>query len=111
MVKLYISGPVSGTEDYEKRFEAAEKRIEKAGYEALNPINVTGFLPSGTRRESYMEACIAMLCMCDGIYMLKGWEDSPGANREYGFALGRDMPAFFAGKALPDPPKMPETEE
>lgn len=32
-----------------------------------------------------------MLGMCGSIYMLKGWEKSCGANREYGYALAKDM--------------------
>lgn len=32
-----------------------------------------------------------MLSMCDSIYMLKGWEKSTGANREYGYAFASDI--------------------
>lgn len=31
-----------------------------------------------------------LLDMCDAIYMLKDWQKSCGANREYGYALGMD---------------------
>lgn len=32
-----------------------------------------------------------MLDMCQQIYMLKGWEKSLGANREFGYALAKGM--------------------
>ena len=38
-----------------------------------------------------MKMCFCMLDMCDSIYMIKGWEKSFGANREYGYALAKDM--------------------
>ncbi|MBO5208498.1 MAG: DUF4406 domain-containing protein [Lachnospiraceae bacterium] len=31
-----------------------------------------------------------MLDMCDAIYMLDGWQQSCGANRECGYALAKD---------------------
>ena len=37
-----------------------------------------------------MKFDIFLLNMCDAIYMLKGWEKSRGANREYGYALASD---------------------
>ena len=39
--------------------------------------------------------CFCMLDMCDSIYMIKGWEKSCGANREYGYALAKDMMIMY----------------
>lgn len=38
-----------------------------------------------------MAMAMMMLSMCDSIYMLKGWEESTRANREYGYALATDI--------------------
>nr|DAN88725.1 MAG TPA: protein of unknown function (DUF4406) [Caudoviricetes sp.] len=38
-----------------------------------------------------MQMSMMMLSMCSHIYMLKGWEKSTGANREYGYALATDI--------------------
>ena len=38
-----------------------------------------------------MKMSFELLSMCDTIYMLKGWEESKGANREYGFAVARGI--------------------
>lgn len=45
----------------------------------------------GAEYKEYMDMSMMMLSMCDGIYMLKGWEKSTGANREFGYALASDM--------------------
>lgn len=44
-----------------------------------------------TSYEEYMQMSMMMLSMCSHIYMLKGWEKSTGANREYGYALATDI--------------------
>ena len=86
---IYISGPMAGIEGYEKNFKAAEEKMKEAGHEVVNPaeIDVTGM-----SREEILKKDIRLLWECDGIYMLKGWQQSRGANREYGFALGCGMP-------------------
>lgn len=47
-------------------------------------------MPSDATYEEYMAMCFPMIDMCDAIFMLDGWRDSRGANREYGYALGKD---------------------
>ena len=37
-----------------------------------------------------MKVSLVLLDMCDAIYLLEGWQDSRGANREYGYALAKD---------------------
>lgn len=34
------------------------------------------------------------LDICDAIYMLDGWENSKGANQEYGFAKGKGIEIY-----------------
>lgn len=89
--RVYISGAISGTEDYLERFETAEKKLIEEGYTVINPARIMSSLPADTSYEEYMNIGIIMLDMCQRIYMLKGWEKSPGANREFGYALGKGM--------------------
>lgn len=91
--KIYISGPISGTEDYKERFEKAEKELKALGYRVINPAKVNANLPEDTTWEEYMKISLCMLSMCDGIYMMEGWPLSRGARTEYHYALG-------AGKTL-----------
>ena len=90
-MKIYISGAITGTNDYMERFANAEKELTEQGYSVVNPAKVNAQLPEDTNYEEYMNMCFCMLDMCDGIYMLKGWNKSLGANRELGYALAKDM--------------------
>lgn len=90
--RVYISGPITGIDDYMEHFSRAEKELEAKGFCVINPAKVNAQLPADiTSYEEYMKMSMVMLNMCTYIYMLKGWEKSPGANREYGYALASDM--------------------
>lgn len=90
-LRLYLSGPISGTDDYIKRFDEVEDRLTEEGYSVINPARLLERLPGGFSHEEYMGVCMGLLAACDAICMLGGWEGSTGANREYGFALARGM--------------------
>ena len=87
-MKLYISGAITDTDDYMDRFSMAEKSLE-AEHTIINPAKVNAQLPSDTNYEDYMKMSFCMLDMCDGIYLLKGWEKSCGSNRELGYAMAK----------------------
>lgn len=95
-MRLYISGPITGTADYMERFEEAENRLKKQGYSVINPAKFNAVLPVDTSYEEFMNIDFALLDMCGAVYMLDGWEKSCGANREYGYALAKGMWIFFA---------------
>ena len=87
-MKLYLSGAITGTDDYMDRFSMAEKSLE-VEHTIINPARVNEQLPSDTNYEDYMKMSFCMLDMCDGIYLLKGWEKSCGSNRELGYAMAK----------------------
>ena len=89
---IYISGPTAGIEGYEKNFKVAEEKIKESGHEVVNPAEING---EGMTREELLALDLRMLEECDAIYMLKGWQQSCGANREYGFALAQGMGVMF----------------
>lgn len=91
-MKIYISGAITGTTDYMERFQKAEEYLESnhKNVSVINPAAVNAMMPEDTTYEEYMEMSITMLDMCDAIYMLDGWQQSCGANREYGYALAKD---------------------
>ena len=82
---IYISGPMEGVENYEENFRRAEDDLTEAGYKVVNPANID---VTGMSREEILDMDLKLLRECDAICMLKGWQQSCGANREYGFALG-----------------------
>lgn len=85
-MRIYLSGPITGTNDYLGRFEVAEKKLAKLGYSIINPAKVCAQLPEDTKYEQYMKVCIAMLETADAIYMMEGWRESIGACKEYSMA-------------------------
>ena len=87
-MKLYLSGAITGTDDYMDRFSMAEKSLE-VEHTIINPAKVNAQLPSDTDYEDYMKMSFCMFDMCDGIYLLKGWEKSCGSNRELGYAMAK----------------------
>ena len=90
-MKIYISGAITGTDDFMERFAKAENELTEKGYSVVNPARVNAQLPEDTTYEEYMKMCFCMLDICEVIYMLDGWSKSFGAIREYGYALANDM--------------------
>lgn len=90
-MRVYISGPITGHKDYMLNFEDAETYLTEQGYIVFNPAAVNSQMPTEITYEEYMEFDMKMLSMCDAIYLLEGWEQSRGANREYGYALAKSM--------------------
>lgn len=92
-MRIYISGAISDDKNYKIHFKQAEDKLKdgKHNYTIINPANLNIIMPQDTLHEEYMNICMELLKMCDCIYMLKGWETSRGANREYGYALAKKM--------------------
>lgn len=86
--KIYISGPITGIDNYMERFEEVEKEMMAAGYIVINPAKVNKQLPPPphTSYEQYMKMSLVMLSDADEIYMMRGWERSKGARLEYEYA-------------------------
>lgn len=80
--KVYISGKISGLSEkvYKNNFNSAELYLTGLGYDTVNPVSEVT-IPNGTW-EDYMRRDIKLLCDCDYIYLLEGWEDSDGASLE-----------------------------
>ena len=80
---VFISGKMSGVANYNRdAFFAAEGELRAQGHKVLNPA----VLPTDLPETAYMPICLAMLDVCDAIYMLTGYEDSLGAGIELSYA-------------------------
>lgn len=87
-MRIYISGGISNIPDYKERFKKAEEFLTSQGYKAINPTVLDAF---PLNYEEYMDLDLALIDICGAMYMLKDWEKSCGANREYGYALAKDL--------------------
>ena len=99
-LRVYLSGPIlyflneNRMDECEKIFQRAKKDLEAFGYEVVNPA-YEGTKLENASYEDYMRLSFQLLNDCDIIYMLKGWETSPGANQEFGYALAKAMEIRF----------------
>ena len=93
-MKVYISGKISGLPQgrVEKKFKDAENWLRTEGY---TPVNPSGLQIPGLEYEDYMTIDLAMLSVCDAIFMLSDWKDSPGAMREHARALELELKVIF----------------
>ncbi len=94
MARIYLSGGITNVPDFWDRFETAEKVLTEKGFSVINPAKLEQALPHLTYEER-MKIDFALLDMCDSIYMLYGWKQSPGANRELGYAMAKGMKLMF----------------
>lgn len=93
---VYISGPMSGLENYNfEAFDNAAKFIRDRGDIAVNPAtrgkewvakNGNREMTEGEYRRMIIDG-LNDLRSCDKIYLLKGWENSKGAKEELSVAL------------------------
>ena len=86
-MKIYISGKITGTQDYMKRFCELQNKLETAGYQVINPALICSNLPTGTTHKEYMSICLPLIDMCEVVFMMIGWEDSEGAKKEMEYAI------------------------
>jgi hypothetical protein len=85
-MKVYITGAVTGTENYLEKFAKAEEQLREQGYEVINPARVNSHLPRSTTYAQYMQMCSMMLNMADAIYMLSDCHLSNGSVAEIKWA-------------------------
>ena len=88
---IYIAGQITGNKNYMKDFETAEKKLKEKGYNKI--INPTCLSSLNLEYEQFMTITLSMVEAADVIYLLKNWENSKGAAREYqyAFVLGKDV--------------------
>ena len=84
---IYISGKITGTDDYEDRFLKAEQYLISKGFDVLNPVKVGKWIerhlaPKIPTWVEYMKQDIKAMMSANCIYMLKGYRESKGARIE-----------------------------
>lgn len=83
MSVIYITGPMSGQENFNRdNFNVVAAMLKAIGHTVLNPA----LLPDGLTYGQYIKISKAMLECADTIYLLEGWRDSAGATNEHALA-------------------------
>lgn len=87
-MRLYLSGPITKGQNYERKFQDAAAKLRAKGYEAIvNPAELTKVIGHEFEYGEIMGIDLDILAVCDALIQLPGWEESRGANIEYGYAL------------------------
>lgn len=93
-MKLYIAGPMTGLEGYNTpAFNEAEETLKDAGYEVSNPAELSD--REEWEWQHFVRAGLLNLAECDGVALLDGWENSPGALIEETVAHLLDLPVKY----------------
>jgi hypothetical protein len=101
--RVYIAGPMTGVRlSNFPAFHAAAARLRAAGWEVVNPAELDG--PDHEHRPLSRGEYMSLrrrdtreMLTCDSIYLLPGWQLSPGATDERKVAMMHDLEVFYPG--------------
>ena len=90
---IYIAGPIDGVKGYKKAFDAAERKLSKKGWDVVcSPANV----PEEQPLREIMALELDWIARCaDAVYMLRGWENSKGAQCEWALARALGLQIIY----------------
>jgi len=91
---IYISGPITGIMNYQKRFKECEDfLIQENKYTPINPAYLVHFVLfnngiNNPTYNDYMKAALILMMKdgCNDIIFLKDWHKSKGAQIEHMYA-------------------------
>ena len=90
MKKLYLSGAITNNPEYKKQFTRKYRELEEK-FIVLSPL----FINANLEWKEYMHIDLAMIDVCDVVYMMKGWKDSRGAKIEEVYAQFKDKEIIY----------------
>ena len=90
---VYLSGAITGNENYKHDFSVAETYLNQMGYIVISPARLDELSSEKLSYEQYMRVCYSLIDICDCVFMVSGWQKSKGANAELSYAksLGKKV--------------------
>ena len=93
-MKIFISGPMSGIEDFNRAaFNEAEAELRQMCFDVFNPAWLK--FTDGWSHDEMLAIDKEALNWCDGLLMLPGWNKSDGAREELMYACSDAKTIFF----------------
>ena len=93
---VYISGPITGINDYWEPFDKAEDDLTCRGFTVLSPAR----LPEGLTKAQYMRIDFAMIDSADAVLFLPEFFKSAGARLEWEYCQYTGKPCVYNPDAL-----------
>lgn len=116
-MRVYIAGPMRGYPRWNfDAFDAAERRWKAAGHESITPANIDRALGVDPNADTFddellrrtMKIDVEIICSCDAIALLPGWEASAGVTVELALALYLGLKVYNAlTMGIPIPIRLP----
>ena len=99
--RIYISGAIAHHDIGERMraFLRAAEHVKAQGGTPVNPFDNN--VPVNADWREHMKADIHTLTECDGILMLKGWEQSKGAKLEFDVATSCGLEVWYQYQRKP----------
>lgn len=99
MKVIYVAGPFRGPNAWEiecniRRAETLALEIWRLGAVALCPHTNTRFFQGAAPDNVWLDGDLELLCRCDAIALVDGWENSSGARKEVKLARELNIPVF-----------------
>jgi nucleoside 2-deoxyribosyltransferase len=94
---VYISGKITGKENYKDDFLKAEQWLKLNDYKVVNPSRLIDIFPS-LEYAQLMAIDYKLIDMCDAIFMLDGWQKSKGAVAELSYAKSLRKKVMYQDK-------------
>ena len=107
---IYISGKITGDDNYRTKFAMAEQRLIRDGYSVLNPVEAGDRLDMVHKYaglepptwSEYMRKCLVTISGADDVYMLRDWQQSRGARLEHNIASELGITIVYEAEAAED---------
>lgn len=90
-MRLYLSGAITSDPNYREKFARMQAKLEAEGHQVISPL----ILPEGLEQNEYLHVDYALIDICEGVYFMKDWKLSQGANKEWHHAIRENKKVLY----------------